>query len=304
MTHRQWIRDISLVVGKAGGKGIELRGLKIAFDILKTDTETPNSAQISVWNLADETAQQIRDEFDTVILNAGYVEAMGMIYRGNIIQVHRRRDGSVDKVTEIACGDGDQAYQYAMVSKTIAAGASQKDILEAATGAMSEHGVEAGYVPDLGTNTLPRGKVIHRASRDVIRDVCHTSGTSWSIQDGKLNLIELDKTLPGKAVLLTPSTGLIGYPEQTTEGVKVTCLLNAEIRVGGKIKIEGEIAEFKRSAEPAESAGVGDKSPASLAADGVYRVIECRYRGDTFKNEWFCEVLGVAMDATSDKTTD
>ena len=300
MAHRQWIRDISLVVGKAGGKGIELRGLKIAFDILKTDTETPNAAVISVWNLADDVAQQIKNEFDTVILNVGYVDAVGMIYKGNIIQVRRLREGGTEKITEITGGDGDQAYQYAMVNKTIAAGASQKDILDAATSAMSEHGVESGYIPDLGSNTLPRGKVIYRASRDVIRDVCDTSGTSWSIQDGKVNLIKLDKTLPGKAVLLSPSTGLVGSPEQTTKGVKATCLLNSEIRVGGKIKIEAEIEEFKRPAVKKST----DKPPASLAADGVYRVIECRYNGDTYQNEWYCEILGVAMDATSSKTTD
>lgn len=215
----QWIRDISLVVGKAGGDGIEMRGLKIYFDILKTDTETPNKAEIKIWNLADNTAQRIKDEFDTVILNAGYVERIGAIYKGNIIQVRRLRESSTDKITHLILGDGDKAYQYSMVNKTLAKGATQEDILSSVMTEMQKHGVELGAVPDnLGQFELPRGKVLFRSARDILRDVCRTVGASWSIQDNKLNIIKLDKALPGNAVLISPGTGMVNPgPEQTND---------------------------------------------------------------------------------------
>lgn len=304
MERSQWIRDISLVVGKAGGEGIEMRGLKIAFDILKTDTETPNKAEVMIWNLSDDTAQRIKAEFDTVILNAGYVAQIGKIYHGNIIQVRRLRPNSVDKVTHISMGDGDEAYQYSMISKTLSAGATQKDVLEAAMDEIKKRGVELGHVPDnLGEFELPRGKVLFRNARDVIRDVCRTVGASWSIQDHKLNIIPLKRTLPGNAILISPSTGMVNPgPEQTTEGVKVRCLLNSEIRVGGKIKIEGDITEAQKQTS---KSGGESKSPAKLSSDGVYRVIECRYFGDSYNgNDWYCDILGVAMDDTATQTVD
>ena len=152
---------------------------------------------------------------------------------------------------------------------------------------MKEHGIELGHVPDLGGATLPRGKVIHRAARDVIRDVCRTTGTSWSIQDGRLNLVKLDGTLPGNAVLLSPQTGLVGSPEQATKGVKAQCLLNPEIRVGGKVKIEADITEAQVKKDGGKEGKSKDESPAKLAADGVDRIIECRYRGDTWGNDWY-----------------
>lgn len=305
MARSQWIRDISLVVGKAGGEGIELKGLKIAFDILKTDTETPNKAECMIWNLSDETAQRIKDEFDTVILNAGYEAKIGKIYQGNIIQVRRLRNNSVDKVTHIIMGDGDESYQYSMVNKTLAAGATQADILGAAMDEIKKRGVELGHVPDnLSEFELPRGKVLFRNARDIVRDVCRTVGASWSIQDHKLNIIPLRGILPGEAILISPSTGMVNPgPEQTTEGIKVRCLLNPEIRVGGTIKVEGDVTEAQKQA--GKDATPKDSSPAKTASDGVYRVIECRYFGDSYNgNDWFCDILGVAMDDTATQTVD
>lgn len=302
----QWIRDISLVVGKAGGDGIEMKGLKIYFDILKTDTETPNKAEIKIWNLSDNTAQRIKDEFDTVILNAGYVDKIGAIYKGNIIQVRRLKESSTDKVTHLILGDGDKAYQYSMVNKTLAKGATQADILSSVVTEMQKHGVELGAVPDnLEQFELPRGKVLFRSARDVLRDICRTVGASWSIQDNQLNIIKLDKALPGNAVLISPGTGMVNPgPEQTNEGIKVRCLLNSEIQVGGKIKIEGDITELQQSTDASKKTA-DSKPPAKLATDGVYRVIECRYFGDTYNgNDWFCDILGVAMDDTASNTTD
>ncbi|GHV57447.1 hypothetical protein FACS1894216_21970 [Synergistales bacterium] len=301
--HDQWIRDISLIVGKSGGEGIELSGLKIAFDVLKTDTETPNKAQVKIWNLSDDTAQKIKDEFDTVILNAGYKAKMGLIYKGNIIQIRRLREKVVDKILEITMGDGDEGYIYAMTNKTLAAGATQKDVLDAAIEPMKEFGIELGYCPDLGDETLPRGKTIFRNSRDVIADICKTTNTTWSIQDGRVDIVPKDEAIPGNAYLISPATGMIDSPKQTNKGVEIKCLLNSDIHVGSTVKLEGDIEE----AAAADDKGGKQKSkeqPAKLASDGVYRVVQCRYKGDTWGNDWYCELVGVAMDDTSGKATD
>jgi hypothetical protein len=302
--HDQWIRDISLIVGKSGGEGIELSGLKIAFDVLKTDTETPNKAQVKIWNLADDTAQKIKDEFDTVILNAGYKAKMGLIYKGNIIQVRRLRERVVDKILEITMGDGDEGYIYAITNKTLAAGATQKDILDTAIEPMKAFGIELGYCPDLGDGKLPRGKTIFRNSRDVIADICKTTNTTWSIQDGRIDIVPKDKAIPGQAYLISPSTGMIDSPKQTNKGIQVKCLLNSEIHVASTIKIEGDIEEASVSKGKGKEKKGEDKPPAKLASDGIYRVIQCRYRGDTWGNDWFCEIVAVAMDDTSSTATD
>ncbi len=303
---RQWIRDISLVVGKEGGEGLEMAGLKIKFDITKTSTEAPNKGQITIWNLSDDTREKLKKEFNTVVLSAGYVDGgPGLIYRGNITNaIFRSENGGIDKMTTLYLGDGDEAYQYAKVNTTLAAGATQQDILDKIMPEMEKHGVTLGSVPDnLAQLTLPRGKVLYKPARDALRDLCRTVGCTYSIQDGVLNIVPITKALDGEAILVSPDTGLVEPgPEQTNEGVKFTCLLNADIKVDGKIKLEAEIDEAAPSAPSKE--GGEKKAPAKLAPDGVYRVVEVQYLGDTRANEWYCKVTGVAMDSSGGKTSD
>jgi hypothetical protein len=46
------------------------------------------------------------------------------------------------------------------------------------------------------------------------------------------------------------------------------------------------------------------KQPAALDADGFYRVLEITYTGDTHSTDWYCDMVCVALDSTSGKTTD
>lgn len=60
------------------------------------------------------------------------------------------------------------------------------------------------------------------------------------IDDGKFVLLPYDKgrNEAGNAVLLTPETGMLGYPSFNNDGVSVKCLYNPALELGGMVKIE------------------------------------------------------------------
>lgn len=60
------------------------------------------------------------------------------------------------------------------------------------------------------------------------------------IDDGKFVLLPYDKgrNEAGNAVLLTPKTGMLGYPSFNNDGVSVKCLYNPALELGGMVKIE------------------------------------------------------------------
>src|SRR5690348_5163435 len=100
----QWIRKIGLVVySKArwveaqlpdpatgsrlrqvttnANEGLDLSEMRIQFRISQSDTETPNTAIIRVYNLSPETARKVQGEFQRVVLQAGYENASyGVIF--------------------------------------------------------------------------------------------------------------------------------------------------------------------------------------------------------------------------------
>jgi hypothetical protein len=293
---RQYLRACKLIVASAGGSGLDLSGLHIKFAIKKADAQTPNTAEIRVYNVAETTVARIRKEFSRVVLQAGYETNMGVIFDGNIKQVRFGRENGVDTYIDIAAGDGDDAYNYAVVNTTLAAGASQRDQINAAASPMSDRGVKPGYIGETGDTKLARGKVMYGMSRDYMRQSAEASDTSWSIQDGKLQFVPNTGVLPNQAVVLNSKTGLVGTPEQTNDGIKARCLLNPMLKIGGKVKInEKDVAQAKL-ADTSKDAQAN--KPADIAADGFYRLLVVEHSGDTRGNDWYSDLICLDIDAT------
>ena len=297
MSVLQYLRKCSLVVAGASGDGLDLSSLRIVFKTKKSDAQTPNTAEIRVYNLSEETALKIRKEFQTVTLQAGYEGNYGVIFTGNIKQVRFGRESGTDTYIDIAAGDGDDAYNFAIVNTTLAAGAKQSDQINASAGAMASKGVGKGYIGDTGGQGLPRGKVMYGMARDYLRQSAAASDTSWSVQDGKLQVVSLTGTLPNQAIALNAKSGLVGTPEQTNDGIKAKCLLNPLLKIGGKVQInEKDVAEAKL---PDTDKKADANKPASIADDGTYRVLTIEHSGDTRGNDWYSEIVCLDVDATA-----
>lgn len=294
---QQYLRACTLIVATSSGQGLDLSKLRIKFKIKRSDTVTPNTADIRVYNLDEETAILIRKEFTRVILQAGYQSNFGVIFQGNIKQVILGRESATDTFIDIVAGDGDRAYNFAILNTTLQAGSNQNDQIKAAANAMAVKGTSLGYVGDLPTTQLPRGKVMYGNARKYLSDSAETSGKIWSIQDEKITFVGKSTYLPGTAVVLTSKTGMIGTPQQANEGVNVKCLLNPQIKIGGRIKIDNaSIQRFKIDLSvPNSPANI----PAPLTADGVYYVLVAEHSGDTRGVEWYTSLICLNIDVTT-----
>jgi hypothetical protein len=162
---------------------------------------------------------------------------------------------------------------------------------------MAQKGVTGGHLGEFPPEKLPRGKVMYGNARDYLRDVAQTTDKSWSIQDGKVTMVSNTSYLPGERVVLTSKTGLIGTPQQTTEGVNMKCLLNPRIKIGGLVEIDNKsIAQLKINLSvPNSPANI----PAPLTHDGVYYVLAAEYQGDTRGVEWYTTLTTLNVDIST-----
>lgn len=297
---KQFNRQVSLVVSGSTGDGLDLSAMRVTFDIKKGDVQTPNSATIKVYNLSKDTENRIENEFTRIILQAGYPSNIGVIFSGNIKKVSYGRENSTDSYISMTAGDGDQAYNYSIVNKSLISGASQDDQINASIDSMTGAGVSRGYIANTGGEKLPRGKVMYGMSRDYLRQSALTSNTSWSIQDGKVQFLENTGLLPGQGVSLTSETGLIGFPEKTDNGININCLLNPLIRVGGSVKIDNsKILDTRTGETEEEKKGTKSTPEVNTDRDGVYRVLVAEYVGDTHGNDWFCKLTCLAVNSSA-----
>lgn len=295
--NQQYLRTCQLIVSGKNLDGLDLSQLRIKFTVKRSDTMTPNVADIRVYNLEEQTALRIRKEFTQVTLQAGYQGNYGVIFQGNIKQVIVGRESATDTFIDIIAGDGDRAYNFAVVVKSIAKGSTQSDQVQASIDAMATKGVTAGNLGTLPPTQLPRGKVMFGNARNYLRDAAQTTDNSWSIQNEKVVFVPKSSYLKGERVVLTSDTGMIGTPQQTNEGVNVKCLLNPNIKIGGQVQIDNaSIQAFKINlSQPNSAANI----PAPLTADGVYYVLVAEHTGDTRGVEWYTSLICLNIDVTT-----
>jgi hypothetical protein len=283
----QFGRTCTLLVSSKAGKGLDLSQLRIRFNVKKSGIMTPNVADIRVYNMDPVTANTIgvNKQYNQVTLQAGYVGNYGVIFKGNIKWTFQGRESATTTFLDMAAGDGDSAYNYAVVNQPVAAGSQPIDQLKLALNSMAGSGIGQNYIGDLPLNQLPRGKVMFGNARDIINNLAMSNNFRWSIQDGQVVFVSQNSYLPGTAVVLTSKTGMIGTPEQTITGITCKCLLNPKLKIHGRAQINN--ASVKAFKINFLEVGSEANTPVPLRADGTYYILVAEHIGDTRGQEWY-----------------
>lgn len=291
---QQWLRYCKLTVA-GGGDSVDLSQLRIRFQVTQHNLQSPNVGDITISNLSDQTVKRIKGEGTEVTLEAGYEENPGLIFKGQIIQKRSGRENPVDTYLNIIAQGGDQAYNHAVVSKTLAAGHTYKDQVMTAYEALKPFGITLGKIADLGDKKMPRARVMFGMARDILRTIAISTGTSWSIQNNELTVTKNNEPKEGGAIVLNSRTGLIGLPIQSIDGILVTCLLNPQIGPGSLIQInQASVQEAKLSAD--YTAVVNNAMIPSTADDGFYKCLVVNHIGDTRGDPWYTQILCLRAD--------
>lgn len=229
---------------------------------------TPNTCSISIWNLAEATRAAFETKPTYVRLEAGYDDQPRRLFEGDITFACSKRDGA-DWVTEMQLADGGRAMREARVNRSYQGGVSARTALAEIAKAMGVRPPRSSELTELAAQYVSGLTLYGNASRELTR-VLAPHGLSWSIQDGRLQILRDTDARPDTAVLVNQDSGLIGSPEfgspETTGGrpvLSVKTLLHAGIVPGGLVKVE------------------------SLTANGVFRVDKVQHSGDFFGENWF-----------------
>lgn len=300
MTVPQYLRKASLIVGDDNGAAVDLSALRFAFAVRRGDIQTPNSADIRVYNPAPNTLTAIREEFTRVVLQAGYDGNFGVIFDGQIKQVRRGRESATDTYVDITAADGDSAYNFAVMSVSLPAGTGNRDAVGQVLQRMADFRIRRGYIPrDLPEVSRVRGKVMYGMCRDEMRKIALNTDTSWSIQDGQLDMIPLTAYKPGEIPVLNSATGVVGMPEQTQDGIRLKTLLNPNLKIGQAVKLDNDAIQRFRFNLAVKQSPVNEFNQRSnkLNEDGLYYVMVADHMGDTRGQMWFTELTCLAINA-------
>lgn len=298
----QYLRQISCVIGAQGGQALEFKDFRVVFTVKRGDLQSPNTCDVRIYNLSDNTANQVQDEFTYIALQAGYEANFGLVFRGTVKQVRKGRTDQKDSYLDITAADGDEAYNFAPAVGALAAGYTAQDHWAFLAKQMEPYGVRAGPMPPfLSTNGSTRGRVFCGMAKDELRAFANSQGCTWSIQDGQLTLIQKSGYVAsGKVPVISPQSGLIGMPEQTQNGIAIRTLLNPRLKIGQLIQLQSGVnqARLDTNLDSAFQTNYNLQNAAKVAGDGVYYVMVAEHTGDTRGNPWYTDLVCLAADAT------
>lgn len=272
-------RKYRLVCGQ-----LDVSELDIAFKVTKTNKPKPNTCTIKIWNLGPENRALLATPKNLPIrLDAGYRDGIATIFLGEVRTLQSATVGT-DIITTLSTGDSEKAVQKAHLNVPIGAGAGPDQAIRLIANAMGVgEGNTQAAIAKIRTkgfaNVYGKRAVLSGHASQELTDLCKSAGLEWSIQDGKIQVLDLNKPLEGTAFLVSADTGMIGSPTVDHKGfVECTMFLLPILRIGSKVQFDAENMK------------------------GLYRVIHLEFKGSNREQEWQVKMVCQRITAAGPQT--
>ncbi|HFJ2313380.1 TPA: hypothetical protein ACGTOP_001924 [Campylobacter coli] len=250
--------------------------LKIEFDVTNGIYGVFASGNITIYNLNLDDMQYLasctnpygRFKRNKISLEAGYVNSLGVILSGNIIEADADFTSPDNRITfKITGSIGNNltnnsiqtSLNGAVDFKTICNECAKKNGLKL----KYDNKLKKRFLQDFSFLGTPFQMIEQlRSYFDDLNIFIDETGSLLNVllkEDGE----EINKQV------LSKDTGLIGKPKPTMLGVNVVSMLNINLRAGGHVKLKNErLTQF----------------------DGVYRIQELKHRGSNMSDDWISEL--------------
>lgn len=311
----KWKRYCKLIVSTDSSNkvALDLSDYRIKFKISQAVMGRPCTAEITVYNIAKETADKIEVPSNAhvaskhlkVILDAGYEDEHAVVFQGDLWFKTMGRESETDTYMRLVAAIGDRANRYGFVNATLPKGATQEDIAKRIAQTYAAFGIKIdtqNLPKNLQKTKLPRGRVLYTLASDAL----HAFGANNRLDFGYTNLEGIvfvpsdavyDQSEP--VIVLDSMSGMVGRPRLTSGGVQVMTLLNPRIDVGTLIKIDNASIIHQSLVTEYTAASVSQNYAATdylIDADGVYRVLSRTHEGDTRGQAWYTSLNCVAVN--------
>ncbi len=259
---------------------VRIRDLRMAFRIDKRLTKEPNTLDLQVFNLSETTRRALQQKSVPVKLIAGYKDTVETLFEGDSTIINHTREGP-DWITRVQSGDGIDLCRSSRCSESFAKGTT---VADAALRLARRTGLKLGnfeeglrLAPPDAPSQYTKGVAFCGPTYDILEKVCGTLRLGLSVQDGALQVHQLDGTPVGAEIVrLAPDTGLVGSPEMCEEKaasgvgkrhfVKVRALIQQRLLPGRRVQLD------------------------SVAIKGIFRVEKATFIGDTHDTPWYADL--------------
>lgn len=267
-------RFATVRIGQRGEKGFLFEGLRVAFNITKSNEPTPNSGTVSIFNQAQFSRDKVRNIGDAIILEAGYRrDAYGdrLVINADVLDISTEQSGT-DIITVVSLGDGVEFLKTIKRAYSFKEGASVKEII---TKIASGEGITLKSLDGVDDAAYANGFSEMGPLGDILNKLVGKLGAQWSFQNNELQIAPKLGHNESPIFSLSAETGMIGLPTRDVDtsnitpapqssGWQVKSLLLPSVGPGDRVQVISNLTE----------------------ASGLYHVKEVTHAGDSEQGEF------------------
>jgi len=227
---------------ESGTNTVKLSGLRVSAKIVKAGGNAMGTAQIDVYGMTLSMMNKLSTlgmkvilvPRNTVTLEAGDSQnGMAVVFQGTITNAYANFDNSPDVSLYVEAHTGlTEATQF-IPPTSFQGGVDAALVMSGFAAQMGRAFVNNGVSVQL-SNPHYYGSV-----RDQAKACAEEAGINWSLDDPlKLEIWPRDGSRGGSVPLISPDTGMDGYPAYTPNGIMVKTLFNPSIGLGGQINVQ------------------------------------------------------------------
>lgn len=280
------------------GSAVGFDALDIEFEVHKNNQSQPDYCKLKVWNPPNEIKGAGQEKAAFLLLQAGYSDSdfsdqAGAIFQGQIRKTDIAQD-CTNAFIEIEASDFDSVFRCSRIQRSFAANTSVVKIAEGLLDGLRQSvynktGLDVkirqakrqirSLLPKkaqaTGRSKTAKGMTFNGPASSILSDFLAVYDLVWVLQDGIVKISE--RNAPSEqfrtAVVLSPSTGLIGKPQLGEQNaLKARSLLQADLKPFAQVELRD--SDF---------------------ADGFYNITRVKHIGNYAANEWYSDIEAVRI---------
>lgn len=275
-------RLIKIQIITKTGKSYEFTDLHLSFTINKS---LENNATCKIYNLNQTTRNILTDNAITFRIYASYKsENMDpiLIFEGDIYFINHNF-GDTDIITSIESIDGMNFINDNKVSVSYSNKITLKTLLNDIAKQLKLPLTIKTEAINFLDKALNKGYTANGSSKKILNEICKDAGLNWSIQNGKLKILNKDGNDNNLIYNLNLNTGLIGSPEKIKIQKKDTGKkTNEKIIFGWKVR--------SLLIPKAEYGNLIQVSSREIGANKIFKIIDIVHNGDNYEDDFITEL--------------
>lgn len=242
-SQKKLIAYLTLGAGELGGGNTKvIDGLRMQAHVKKGGQPSKNELRLSIYGMLEEdmnaltslSFKPMRVRKNLVRLTAGDASGMAVAFEGEVTNAFAKYSSN-NPVFHVEAAAGYYPAVATSQAKSHRGGVSVSQL-------MRNLADEMGYAfEDNAVNSVLDSPYLCGTAMQQAAMVAEAADIEWGVDDGTLFIAPRNKPRKGTAPLISPSTGLVGYPTFDKNGLKFRCVYNPGLSLGGLCVVSSAI---------------------------------------------------------------